>query len=191
MFENEPEYRSDASGVASEMLRRFIAIWCAARAAPDRMPAKTAVDPVELARARLLPYAWLVERTAGRGFVYRLAGEEINTVHRRSLAGRTLDEVFEPKVGAVISRLWNRTLDEGLMIHNFGSMFAEPYSLYSGERVILPLADDGGRPAFIMGVTDYRVSQARPASPSGAEPVLQHRRFLIPIASVQPTSGAG
>lgn len=172
----------DASGVCAPKLRRLINLWLAAREAGAAIPRKARVDPIDMARAGLLPQIWLVERQPDRRLVYRLAGEEINAVFGRSIAGATLEDLMsQPQAEIVVAR-WNRVLDEALVMHAVGEVYSDAGNLYSGERIVLPLADDDGAPHFLIGATDYRLlgSGDKTARPTRAD-LRGVRRSFIPL----------
>jgi len=177
----------DASGVRAPKLRRLINLWLAARDDGTAMPRKASIDAIDLARAGLLPQIWLVERQADRRLVYRLAGEEINAVFGRSIAGAGLEDLMLPAQAEVVVARWNRVLDEALAMHAVGEVYSESGILFSGERIVLPLTDDQGAPHFLIGATDYRLigSEDR-AAPSTRADLRGVLRSFIPLDRITP-----
>src|SRR3546814_19901969 len=83
---------ADFSHVKDARLRRLVAHWLDIRA--DRtLPGRRQIDPAAI--AGVLPHVWLCDyEPAGRRFRYRLAGESIADVFRRSLPGPWPAEFF-------------------------------------------------------------------------------------------------
>lgn len=181
----EEELRPDAGQVRAPKLLRLINLWHAARDGGAGLPRKSRIDAVDLGGAGLLAQIWLVERQPDRRLVYRLAGEEINAVFGRSIAGLTLDDLIEPEDAAVVSRRWHRLLDDGLVLHAIGDVYSDAGRLFSGERVVLPLTDDDGLPCFLIGVTDYRlIDPGERAGPQARIGVPGARRGFIPVGRI-------
>lgn len=181
------EIYPDASRVLAPKLRRLINIWHAARDGGARPPRKSLIDPIDLGRARLLAWIWLVERRPDRALVYRLAGEEINAVFGRSIARASLQELLAPAEARMIERRWHRVLDDRVMLHTVGDVYSETGNLYSGERIALPLTDEAGVTRFLIGATDYRLigPDDRAIRPSKAGVQVVHRGFT-PIDRIEP-----
>ncbi|GHD53895.1 hypothetical protein GCM10017083_30810 [Thalassobaculum fulvum] len=177
----------DTSRVRAPKLRRLINLWHAARDGDAGMPRKARIDPIDLARAGLLPQIWLVERQPDRRLVYRLAGEEINAVFGRSVAGAALEDLIERSQAEVVVGRWNRVLDEALVMHAVGEVYSDAGNLYSGERVVLPLADEQGAPMFLIGATEYRLlgSEGRAGRPALAD-LRGVRRSFVPVDRIAP-----
>lgn len=181
----EEQMRPDASQVRAPKLLRLINLWHAARGGDAGPPRKSRIDAVDLGSAGLMAQIWLVERQPDRRLVYRLAGEEINAVFGRSIAGLTLDDLIDPEEAAMIARRWHRLLDDGLILHAIGDVYSDAGRLFSGERVVLPMTDDDGLPCFLIGVTDYRlVDPAEMAVPPTRIGASGARRSFIPIGRV-------
>jgi hypothetical protein len=177
----------DASRVRAPKLRRLINLWHVARDGDAGMPRKARIDPIDLARAGLLPQIWLVERQPDRRLVYRLAGEEINAVFGRSVAGAALEDLIERSQAEMVVGRWNRVLDEALVMHAVGEVYSDAGNLYSGERVVLPLADEQGAPMFLIGATEYRLlgSEDRAGRPALAD-LRGVRRSFVPVDRIAP-----
>jgi len=139
--------------LATQNCRALFEIWRDAR--PDRsaIPRKSAIDPVILAGAGLLPRVWLVERD-GDGFRYRLVSEHLRPLYMQSLLGRRLEEVHDGEALSALSTLYRRTVaDEGVHF-SVGPVFSGDTHAYDAVRILLPLADDDGQSRYAIGTTD-------------------------------------
>ncbi|MEX0758566.1 MAG: PAS domain-containing protein [Tistlia sp.] len=153
------------------LLRHVLAVWQAAGA--GAVPDYRALDPVALGRT--LPHVWLCEREAGSGrFRYHLAGERINEVYRRSLAGRYLDEIIPPDGLAVVQRRYDAVLDTPAAVRTAGLVYLRNQRTFSGERLVLPLLGAGGRPERVLGATVYALLPgSRPPEPEQVTRVVR------------------
>lgn len=120
------------------------------------MPKKAALDPVELGRSRVMPHAWLLERTGG-DLIVRLAGEEIIAAMGRPVRGRRVADVYNPRSAELILGQWYRVLDACEVCHNKGVIVASMGNRYEGERIAVPVADEAGEPRYVFGATLYTV----------------------------------
>lgn len=189
--DGEPRH-GDAGELPAPKLRRLVALWHAARGGAAGPPRKSAIDAIDLGKAGLLPQVWLVARQPDGRLVYRLAGEDINAVFGRSIAGCTLEELLDPDEAAVITARWHRVLNELVAMHTVGDVYSETGSLYRGERVVLPLADDDGTPRFLIGATDYRLMDGE--LEFGTASMIEFRRVsrrFIPIDEIAALAADG
>lgn len=164
------------------LLHHVLAVWRRAAAAGGaglEVPDHRTVDPVALGRA--LPHVWLCEREAGSGrFRYRLAGERINEVYRRSLAGLYLDEIIPPAGIAVVQRRYDAVLDTPAVIRTTGLVYLRNARTFRGERLVVPLRGPGGGADRILGATVYELLP-------GADPVEPEQATLV--ARLHPLEG--
>ena len=137
--------------VENRTLRRLIGYWLDKRGA-RAMPALGSVDPVEIPWA--LGRIWLCDYLAESGrFRYRLAGEFVNSFWGRNIAGKHLDEVFPPdRLKSVTKKV--RTVRQGpAIVHDRVSLTLADEIAKSGERVMLPLSDDGKNVNALLGAS--------------------------------------
>ncbi|MDF1791330.1 MAG: PAS domain-containing protein [Thalassobaculaceae bacterium] len=121
------------------------------------LPAKSRLDPIALGRTGLMPSLWLVEVPEVGDPVYRLAGGSVTDAIGRGVRGRPVSKVLGVEEADDATSRWRLQLSRHLLGHARGEGVAETGETVYGERVTLPLADDTGRPAFILGCTVYEM----------------------------------
>lgn len=152
------------------------------------LPPMQGFDPLHL--PRLLPNVWIIEvEPATRRFRTRLAGESINAIYGRSIAGLYFNDVFQPGDAEIIVARYSRALSEPAVFHASGSVYAAGGSLTVGERLGLPMLGREGRTNTLLGATVYRSPLEKIAAVrlSNADPHF-HR---IHAANHQPPEIAG
>lgn len=117
-----------------------------------RMPARRDIDATRL--GPVLPIIWLSEFEPAAGtFRYRLAGEEVNEVFGRSVAGRLLsDFVFDDRFDATNENFLKVLREEAALLTN-GPIYRCADRIAVGERLVLPLASDGVTADGLLGAT--------------------------------------
>ena len=134
-------------------LRAIAAYWDRARR--DRlMPAWADLDPIELRENLPIVWAWKYDRATER-FTGRLAGEEINEVFGKSLRGADMAEFFKSFDFPKIFARHRRVVTEPCFAHGSGQVFAHARRVGLGERIIMPLAEDGVHGDGLFGATLY------------------------------------
>jgi hypothetical protein len=148
-------------------LRVLARQWAAVRGG-RRMPAFRDIDPVGIGRHLRYVWAWKYDR-ANESFTGRLAGEEIDRAFGKSLRGMKMTEFYTPDVYAVVFPRHQRVVTEPGFFHGTGMVFARMGYTMGGERIALPLAEDGDRGDGIIGGTYYTAlaqpNEDRPLGP--------------------------
>lgn len=169
-------------------LRLLFDYWHALAVAARGLPSLATFDPLHL--PKLLPNMWILEvEPATARFRMRLAGESINAIYGRSIAGQYFSDVFEPGDSDIIVARYSRALCEPAVFHASGSVYAARGALSVGERLGLPMVGRDGRTNTLLGATVYRSAfdMIAPVRLSTAEPHF-HR---IGAANHQPPEIAG
>lgn len=144
--------------IRTSAVRAVLAWWLAARRACP-IPRRRQLDPVAFSKA--LSFVWFARWEAGRDcFVYCLAGEEINLVFGRSIAGKTPEDLYDAEAVRRIRGTWRRVLGEPAVCHQTGHVLRDAGTSVKGERLLLPLSDDGQSPCYVLGVTYYRLPKS-------------------------------
>ncbi len=158
--------------------------WLAARAG-RLMPARRALDAT--AMPATLPHIFVYEyrRQTGR-FYCRLSGAEINRVVGKTCARRFLDELFTPAVFAVVAERYNRVVRTPTLAYMRGIINMANGARVPGERLILPLSDDGVVADGLIGGAIYRLPQAFTAATWVNEPLVEARFASLPPAGWMP-----
>jgi hypothetical protein len=139
--------------IRSESLRALARQWADARGT-RRMPAFRDIDPVAIGRHLRYVWAWKYDR-ATDGFTGRLAGEEIDRAFGKSLRGMQMSGFYASEVYAVVYPRHRRVVTEPAFFHGTGMVFARMGSSMTGERIGLPLSEDGDLGDGIIGGTYY------------------------------------
>jgi hypothetical protein len=144
---------ADLEPFGDDRLRRLAAYWFhirGSRIAPRRCD----IDAAQIYWA--LPIIWLCDFIPEqRRFRYRLAGEEINKMFGFSLRGKFLDEIMRPDALAVPLERNRRVVTEPAIAHCRGAVYLHHGKTVLGERVVLPLSEDGVQGTGLFGATVY------------------------------------
>ena len=133
---------------------RSVARWWLTTYTPGRLPSRTEIDLSAIRHA--LPYVWLVEHIADDDtFRYRLAGEHVNEVFGYSLRGKRLADIIEPHMREIVRTRFLHALNTPGVVYAVGRVYMRIGGYREGERLILPLSDDGVSGTHLFGVTDY------------------------------------
>jgi hypothetical protein len=141
------------NSIRSEALQVLAREWARARG-DRRMPAFRDIDPVGIGRHLRYVWAWKYDRAAD-GFLGRLAGEEIDRAFGMSLRGMQMTAFYAPEVYAVVFPRHRRVVTEPSFFHGTGMIFARMGYTMAGERIGLPLSEDGTIGDGIIGGTFY------------------------------------
>lgn len=140
-------------------LREIAKFWEGARAG-RRFPAWRDIDPVALAPHLPILWAWRWDRALGT-FIGRLAGEAIIDAMGPGFRGARLEEYFAGRNAEIFMSRYRRVMEEPALMCNQGFVFSLIGGSGTGERVVLPLAEDGEHPDGVFGATVYRVTGKR------------------------------
>jgi hypothetical protein len=153
--------------IQSEPLRVLARQWSVARGA-RLMPAFRDIDPAEIGRPLRYVWSWKYDRDSD-AFTGRLAGEEIDRAFGKSLRGMKMTEFYTPDVYAVVFPRHRRVVTEPAFFHGTGMVFARMGYTMGGERIGLPLSEDGEIGDGIIGGTFYSAlphpEEERPLGP--------------------------
>lgn len=118
------------------------------------MPALCDINPIEI--SSVLKRVWLCDRLASSCRLrYRLAGEEINDFWGCNLSGKYLDEIVPAERLATVSKKSRMTIDLPAVVHDRACLSLTEEITKKGERIMLPLSDDGKTVNALLGAT-YR-----------------------------------
>jgi hypothetical protein len=138
--------------IRSRALRHIVAWWFDTRG-ERLMPAPCDVNPIEI--PSVLAQIWLCDYLPQSGrFRYRLAGEEINDFWGFNLGGKYLDEIIPAERLAPATDKCRMAIELPAIIYNRGCLSLTEEITRKGERIILPLSDDGRTVNALLGATD-------------------------------------
>jgi len=152
--------------VASLQAPALIAIathWNAARGS-GLMPAWGGIDPSAIRGHLPIVWAWRFDSLRST-FVGRLAGQTIIEAIGSQIRGRTIEECFPEPVVPVLRERLTRVLAGPGFMRNYGRVYATSGRNGFGERVYLPLAEDGEHADGIFGATSYTFTGGTGAVP--------------------------
>jgi len=136
------------------------------------MPSRGDFDPIDIPWA--LPNFFLVAYDpAGDRFRYRVAGCEIEEVFRRftgrnSMRQVELSDMLPPDSAALVHQRWMPLVERGDIIYMTGQIYLAADRIPLGERIMLPLSDDGRQVDGFIGYTqcEWLAKSAVESSPA-------------------------
>jgi hypothetical protein len=152
--------------VASPDLRAIAEHWLAARG-EKAMPAWGDIDPVAIGRRLRFVWAWKYDRDTD-SFTGRLAGEDIVRAFGKSPRGQPMTDFFAPAVYRVFFPWHQRVVQAPAFMHGAGKVYSRVERNFTGERIMLPLAEDGEHGDGILGATIYQAVGSEPVPDRGA-----------------------
>lgn len=169
------------SHVLNPRILQVLDVWLAA-AGGAAMPRRSAIDPAKLGRN--LDIVWLCDVVRpGPRYRYRLAGERVNEVYGGSLAGRFMDEIIPAATQAPVLARYHRVVAEHGVSHTAGSLYLSSGRIYAGERIAMPLSDDGQIVDALLGATAFEwPTPARAPNERAAEPTVTFTPIDLPVA---------
>lgn len=146
--------------IESSLLREFATYWQRVRAS-KRMPAWGDIRPSEIKSVLPIVWSWKYDRVRDL-FVGRLAGEKIQSVFGINFRGALMSDAFRDYEYEKVLARHRRVVSEPALFRGHGLIFRHLERFDLGERIILPLADDGIHGDGIIGATDFRSSWGVP-----------------------------
>lgn len=148
-------------------IARLLTLWRAARPAPDRLPARAAIDPVTLG-AELLPYAALIEATHNAArFRFRLVGSKLAEHAGLDLTGHYIEDINPNREYAdYVNSLYRLARDEGLPIYSETRYRAPSGRVGLTRRLTCPLAADGRRVDMFVAVQVFETDSGEGDAPT-------------------------
>jgi hypothetical protein len=139
--------------IVSDDLRTVARHWQAARG--DRfMPAWRDIDAAEIGPQLRYVWAWRYHGATGT-FTGRLAGEDIAVIFSRSMHGIAMRDYFPPEIYRIFFPWMQRVVVEPAFARGSGLIYRRMGRNFEGERIILPLAEDGRTGDGLIGATVY------------------------------------
>lgn len=133
---------------------RDVARWWLSAYRPGRLPSRNEINVHAIKLA--LPYVWLIEHLPDEdGFRYRLSGEHVNEVFGYSLRGKRLRDIIEQHMLQTVRTRFLHVLNTPGVVYAVGRVYMRIGGYREGERLILPLSDNGVTGTHLFGVTDY------------------------------------
>jgi len=137
----------------SEVLRTLLRHWRDAKGS-RRMSGWSDLNPASIKAVLPLVWTWKYDRADDR-FTGRLVGDRIHKLYGASNAGRTLEDCFPNNYYAPIARVFRRVVTTPEFLREHGPIYGHLGAGCNGERVALPLAEDGEHADGIIGATYF------------------------------------
>lgn len=135
----------------SPAMRHLAAYWFAKRGKRP-MPAIADIDPIEI--PSVLSHIWLCDYQPDSGrFRYRLAGDEINDFWGFNLRDKHLDEFVPAERLPTSTERLHMARELPAVVCNRICLSLTEEITRDGERIILPLSDDGKTVTSLLGAT--------------------------------------
>ncbi|HTW35771.1 MAG TPA: PAS domain-containing protein [Rhizomicrobium sp.] len=146
--------------IESLALRNVVRHWAEARGG-RRMPGWDNLNPAAIKAQLAIIWSWRFDPVS-RQFIGRLAGERIESVLGMSVRGTPMSEVFARHDYAMALARHTRVVTEPAFYRGHGLVFRHLDRFDIGERIILPLADDGEHADGIIGATEFHSNYGTP-----------------------------
>jgi hypothetical protein len=163
--------------LADERLRSVYEHWRALAVQAGGLPSIQALDPLHL--PGMLSNIWILEVAPDtRRFRMRLAGERINAIYGRNVAGQYFSDVFAPSEIELLVARYTRALSEPAIVRAVGAIYAAAGRFAQGERLALPMLGRTGLTDTIFGATVYNEFKVETSSVyvTGGEPTFYRFR---------------
>jgi len=152
--------------IASERLRNVALHWRGARGS-RLMPAWSDIRPSRIGADLPLVWVYKYER-ADDSFIGRLAGDAIEQIIGKSFRGKPMSDLYAGHDYSGFFQRCKRVVCEPALMRSKGMVFQHVDRHGIGERIIMPLADNGTDGDGILGATIYDTIQG-PAAGTEAE----------------------
>jgi hypothetical protein len=159
------------SMIRNERLRAIADHWNEARG-QALMPGWTDINPKAIAGHLSIVWSWRKDPISG-ALIGRLAGESIIEALGGNLRGQTDTDFFASRGGDALVQRQRRVVEEPCFYHGSGFVFCHARRIGSGERIIMPLADDHKNADGSFGATVYGV---------GGQSFSRGTQEIVPIA---------
>jgi Uncharacterized protein conserved in bacteria len=156
------------ASIRSDSLRQVALHWDYARHG-RKMPAWHDIQPAVIVQQ--LRFIWAYRYSCDSGeFIGRLAGNMIESIFGKSFRGTPMKELYRSFDYERLYDRAKRVVTEPALYRGEGRVFYHIERAGAGERIILPLAEDGLTGDGIMGATIYQApNTARTAVPEESE----------------------
>ena len=141
--------------IVSDDLRIVARNWQAA-CGRRYMPAWKDFDPVPIGPQLRYIWAWKYDH-AGQSFTGRLAGEDISGMFGGSVHGVQMSDYFPPDIYRAFFPWMQRVVVEPAFARGSGLIYRRLARNFTGERIIMPVGDDGIRGDGLIGATFYNL----------------------------------
>lgn len=161
-------YADFERAIASPALKDVAMHWNAVRQG-RRMPRWTDIIPSRIAAH--LSLVWSFKYDAARDiFTGRLVGERIARHIGKDFRGLSLAEAYPADALPWVAVLFKRVVSEPALYAHAGPLFHQMGRPHPGERILLPLSEDGTAADGILGATVLHEATAMPLTLMAPDP---------------------
>ena len=139
--------------IKSPALRSVARHWNAARGART-MPDWNDIRPNKMAAQLRIIWSYHYDR-AKDVMIGRLAGDQIEQIFGKTFRGTPMDQLYPPNLFPVMFARFRRIVCEPTLYLEDGKVFQCVDHFGFGERIAMPLAEDGATGDGIIGATVY------------------------------------
>jgi hypothetical protein len=153
-----PDFDSFIARIKSAGLLAIALHWREARS-NKRIPAWADLTPSAISPYLTQLWSFRYDRQADE-FIARLAGNRIMMATGHSFRGTTLKELHPPAIYKMSHEAFTRIISEPAVYRCAGPLFRAGGKIIEGERIVLPLAEDGEHADGLLGASEYQVPTA-------------------------------
>jgi hypothetical protein len=151
------------------------------------LPSWCDIKPAAIAPHLPIIWAFRFDRQTGK-FTGRLAGAQITEIFGKSFRGLPLEEAHPVEIFPWVHTVCRRIVTEPAIYHGEGLISRQGGKYGRGERILLPLSEDGRLGDGILGASEYETSSLNLDIP--IEPVIGNDRWF-PIEQAELVKRAG
>jgi hypothetical protein len=149
------------SRIASSELQNVARHWNKVRGA-RAMPGWRDIQPSQIAAQLPLIWVYRYDRNTDL-FTGRLAGDQIEQIFGKSFRGTPMKDIYPAGEYPWLFARAKRVVCEPSLFLGSGMVFRHVERIGKGERIMLPLADDGADGDGVLGATVYEPRRSAPA----------------------------
>lgn len=148
-----PSWDGFLGSMQSEILKTIVRHWDAARGA-NPLPAFDHLRLSSLSAPINRMWVYRYDRLTRR-FTGRLASDEIAKAFGKNFQGLPLEEAHSAQTYLWVHGVLTRVVTAPAIYRSSGNLYRQAGRLIQGERIGLPLADDGIHADGVLGVSDF------------------------------------
>ncbi|MEO7053697.1 MAG: PAS domain-containing protein [Rhizomicrobium sp.] len=165
--------------IVSPALKEVAAHWSAA-CGPRRMPRWTDIRPSAIATH--LSLVWSFKYDAAQGaFTGRLVGERIARHIGKDFRGLSLADAYPADALPWVTVLFRRVVQGPALYTHAGPLFHQMGQSHQGERILLPLSEDGVAADGVLGATILHEATSMPLTLVAPDPKAERWFSLISV----------
>jgi hypothetical protein len=170
-------YADFEHAIASPALKEVAMHWNAARQT-RRMPRWTDIRPSRIAAHLSLVWSFKYDR-ARDAFTGRLVGDRIARHIGKDFRGLSLTDAYPADAVPWVTVMFQRVVREPALYAHAGPLFRQMGQSHPGERILMPLSEDGVRADGVLGATILHEASGMPLTLIVPDPATE-RWYPLP-----------